>query len=110
MRANTYTSLKGEREIEFDIDRIKAAAEANGGDPNVSTSNLGILHANRARSLDNLVAAVRQKNADVLKTVSVPTGIQDSIGLYTNQIPTGSSGGTAGESVFRHSYFLHSVS
>ena len=64
-------------------------------------------HVLSSMPIKDLLQAIGEENANVLKAISVPTGIQDPIGFYTNQIPTGSTGGATGKSVFRHSCFLH---
>ena len=110
LRMTSDTCFKGQFDKEFDIDRVKSTVKSDRINGNVCGNKLGIANADRSCMLNDLVAEIGQKHADVFKAITVAAGIQNSIGLDTNQVSARLVAKTARKSVFRHRFLLHNYS
>ena len=96
--------LEGDLDIKLNGHGIKAAVKANRIDADIRPGNARVFRAYVGGVLQNIVSEIGQKHLDILKAVTIPTGIQDSIGLDANHFRScgASVGGTACKSVICH--------
>ena len=101
LRPCVNARLKSQLDIKANGDGIKSTVKLYGLDRNIRPANLSTFHANIRRVLNDLLPVIGQIYAYVLKAITIPAGIQNSVGFDTN----GFLGvtGIACKSVIRHS-------
>lgn len=98
--AGADAGLKGELDVEFDVDGVKAAVEGNGRNVDLRPCDAGIFDADVGRVCNDIVAEVTQKHTDVLKAIPIATGVENAVCLDADRVSGGRGG--AGEFVVCH--------
>ena len=98
--AGTDASLKGEFDVKFDVDGVKAAVEGNGRDVDLCPGDAGTFDADVGCVRNDIVAEIGQKHTDVLKAIPIATGVENAVCFDADRVSGGRGG--AGEFVVCH--------
>ena len=93
-------SLKGQLDVEFDVDGVKTAVEGDGCDVDLRPGDTGALDTDVGCVSNDVVAEIGQQDANVLKAIPITTGVENAVSLDTDRVSAGRGG--AGEFVICH--------
>ena len=104
--AEPHAGFQLDLDIKADGNLIKALIKADGIDADIGPKDLTAVGANRCGVFNDLLAVIREKNADILVAISVAAGVKHTERIDTDgfPIPTQAEGRGAA-SIIRHCGF-----
>jgi hypothetical protein len=78
--------LKGELDVEFDVDGVESAIEGNRVDVDLCPGDAGTLDTDVGRVRYDVIPKIGQQYTDVLEAITVATGVENAVCLDADRI------------------------